>query len=472
MIFNSITFAAFLTITFIVYWLIPNKYKWISLLVANIYFYLSFDVKYLVILFVNILISYIFGILIEKHQKKKMLLIISLLLCLSSLLICKYLNFSLEVFNGIGIKFPNTTLKLLLPIGISFYTFEIVSYLVDVYKGMIKAERHFGYYATYVSFFPTISSGPIEKARDLIPQIKNNKIFKYEDGTYGLKLIAWGLFKKIVIADNLAIYVDTVFNGLHDYIGLNFVFIMVFYTIQIYCDFSGYSDMARGTAKLLGFDITINFKSPYFSTSIKEFWSRWHVSLTNWLREYIYIPLGGNRKGTIRRYINIIIVFFVSGLWHGANYTFIVWGLIHALLQIIETIFDIKPYKNKKSIVYWSRILITFVLISISWVFFRAETIEDALFILKSIPVGISNLGQYIRTAIYSFNNTPMYVLVHFLIYVIPLFMFDFINKDNDPLEIINNKNTLFRYIFYIILILLILLFHSTAGTNFIYFKF
>lgn len=472
MVFNSISFAVFITILFTIYWFVPNRYRWIVLLFANLYFYLSFDIKYIVILAFNIIASYIFGLLIEKNKNKKSLLILSIIVCLCSLLICKYLNFSISVLNDLGIKFVDSSLKLILPVGISFYTFEIIGYLIDVYSGKTQAEKHLGYYASYVSFFPTISSGPIEKAKDFIPQIKEDKRFRYENGTYGLKLIAWGLFKKIVVADNLAIYVDTVYSGLSGYEGFNFIIIAIFYTIQIYCDFSGYSDMARGVAKLLGFNITNNFKSPYLSTTIKEFWSRWHISLTNWLREYIYIPLGGNRKGKIRRYINIIIVFFISGLWHGANYTFVVWGLIHALLQIIETILNVKPCKNMKSIVYWLRVFLMFILISISWIFFRADTLNDALFVLKSIPIGASNLKQYFITGIYSFNNTPMYVLTHFLIYFIPLFLFDLFNKEYDVLEDISKKNIVIRYGLYTVLILLILLFHSTAGTNFIYFRF
>lgn len=471
MIFNSIDFAIFLALVFIIYWSIPNKYRWILILCANIFFYLSFDIKYVLLLVLNIIMSYLCALQIEK-TKKKSILVISIILCLSSLFICKYLDFSFNVLEDIGIKFAPSSLKLILPVGISFYTFEIISYLVDVYREKMIAERNLGYYAAYVSFFPTITSGPIERANSLIPQLKNEKTFKYEEGTYGLKLIAWGLFKKIVVADNLAVYVDTVFDGLSGYLGFNFILIAIFYAIQIYCDFSGYSDMARGTAKLLGINITDNFKSPYFSTSIKDFWSRWHISLTNWLREYIYIPLGGNRKGNIRRYINILIVFLVSGLWHGASYTFIVWGLIHAILQIIETIFNIKPSNNKKSIIYWIKTLITFVLVTIAWLFFRADTISDSLYILKSIPIGITNLRQYFITGIYSFNNTPTHVLLHCLVYFIPLFIFDFFNKDMDVIEEIGKKSKPIRYTLYALLILVILLFHSTAGTNYIYFKF
>lgn len=470
MLFNSIQFGIFLTIVFFLYWFIPNKYRVFVLLIANIYFYLSFNIKYLLVLFFNIVISYLCALLLDKYRNK-VLLACSIILCTSSLLICKYLNFSFSILDDIGIKLNQSTLQILVPIGISFYTFEIISYLVDVYKNKTNCERNFIYYAVYISFFPTISSGPIERATSLIAQFKEEKTFKYEDGINSLKIIAWGLFKKIVIADNLAVYVNYVYDNLHSYSGFVLVIVAIFYTIEIYCDFSGYSDMALGVAKLLGFNITNNFRSPYFVTTIKEFWVKWHISLTNFLRDYIYIPLGGNRKGKIRKWVNILIVFLISGLWHGANYTFIVWGLIHAVCQIFEDVLHIKSSINH-GILYWLRVIWIFIIVTIAWIFFRADSLNDAIYVINNSFVGINNLHNYIVSGLYSFDKTPLYIILHLVIYLVPLFIIDWINTDGSVIKIVNNKNVIIRYALYVLLIAAILLFHCLGQVNFIYFKF
>ena len=344
MLFNSLSYAIFLPLVFIIYWLLPNKYRWILLLIASYYFYMSWNAKYVFLIFITTFTSYLCAILTEKNREhKKLILTITLIVCLGILFVFKYFNFFFESINYLlGNKLHSISLNLLLPVGISFYTFQTLSYCIDVYRGDIKAEKHFGYYATFVSFFPQLVAGPIERPDNLLPQLRKEKEFDYNKAVYGLKLMTVGFFKKIVVADNLAYYVDMVYNDLSYYQGFALVLAAFFFTIQIYCDFSGYSDIAKGSAKLLNIDLMDNFKTPYFSTTIKEFWSRWHISLSSWFKDYVYIPLGGNRCSKLRHYFNLLATFLVSGLWHGANITFVIWGGIHGLLQILEDIFHIK----------------------------------------------------------------------------------------------------------------------------------
>jgi D-alanyl-lipoteichoic acid acyltransferase DltB (MBOAT superfamily) len=262
--------------------------------------------------------------------KRKVLLLLTLSVSLGILFIFKYFNFVSESFSQIcrllSIPIHSVTLKLILPVGISFYTFQTLSYVIDVYKGKVKAEHHFGKYAAFITFFPQLVAGPIERTENLLHQINEKHFFDYEQAAYGMKLMAWGFFKKLVIADNLAVFVDLIYGNVSSYQGFSLILATVFFSIQIYCDFSGYSDIAIGTARLFGIELMTNFRSPYFSGTVKEFWSRWHISLSTWFRDYIYIPLGGNRKGRIRQYTNLMITFFASGAWHGANWTFLMWG--------------------------------------------------------------------------------------------------------------------------------------------------
>lgn len=330
MLFNSIAFAIFLPIVFIVYWFLPDKYRWIVLLVASYYFYMSWNPKYIILIMAVTFISYIASLLLEKERQfnqRKTILVGSSIICIGLLIFFKYTNFiSQSIANICGVfsvEYSPLMLNIVLPVGISFYTFQAISYIIDVYRGNIKAERHIGKYAAFVSFFPQLVAGPIERTNHLLPQIEEKHEFNYSQATYGLKLMAWGFFKKIVIADTLSKYVSAVFDSPRQFRGFSLVLATLFFSIQIYCDFSGYSDIAVGTAKLFGIDLMTNFKSPYFSCSIKEFWSRWHISLSTWFRDYVYIPLGGNR---VRHKLNLLITFLVSGLWHGANWTFVIWG--------------------------------------------------------------------------------------------------------------------------------------------------
>lgn len=331
MLFNSLSFAVFLPIVFGLYWGIPQKYRWIVLFVSSCYFYMSWNVKYIVLIMFTTCVSYISALLIKKYEsKKKLLMCVTLIACLGTLFFFKYFNFIIESFSEVfcffAIPLHPITLKFMLPVGISFYTFQTLSYVIDVYRGELEAEPHFGKYATFITFFPQLVAGPIERAKNLLPQICGEHKFDYVQATYGLKLMAWGFFKKLVIADNLAVSVDLIYNDIYAYSGFALIVATVFFAFQIYCDFSGYSDIAIGVAKLFGINLMSNFQSPYFSSTIKEFWSRWHISLSTWFRDYVYIPLGGNRKGRCRKYINLIITFMVSGIWHGANWTFVLWG--------------------------------------------------------------------------------------------------------------------------------------------------
>lgn len=333
MLFNSLAFLLFLPIVFALYWLIPQKERWILLLVASYYFYMSWNPKYVVLILGTTLVSYVAGLLLEKTDKqqvKKMIVVIALIVSLGELFILKYFNFAFasvcSVLTHFSIHLSPITLQLMLPVGISFYTFQTLGYVIDVYRGDIKAEHHFGYYATFVSFFPQLVAGPIERTGNLLAQIKSTKKFNQSQAIDGTKVIVWGYFKKMVIADFISGFVDQIYGDLGDYTGFALVMAIFLFTIQIYCDFSGYSNIAQGSAKLLGIDLMTNFKSPYFSTSVKEFWRRWHISLSTWFRDYVYIPLGGSHCGKMRQNINLLITFLVSGLWHGASWTFVFWG--------------------------------------------------------------------------------------------------------------------------------------------------
>lgn len=333
MLFNSFQFAIFLPIVFMLYWALPNKFRWILMLMASYYFYMSWNSKYVILILSTTLISYLSAIIIEKQnmvQWKRCTLTCAAIICLGVLFFFKYFNFTSEFVTDLlsffSIQINPVTLDLILPVGISFYTFQTLSYVIDVYKGEIEAEHHFGKYATFVSFFPQLVAGPIERTDSLLPQIKEEHKFDYDLASYGLKQMAWGYFKKIVIAETISQYAGKVYDNPQFFHGFSLVLAILLFSLQIYCDFSGYSDIAIGTAKLFGINLMTNFKSPYFSQSIREFWSRWHISLSSWFRDYVYIPLGGNRVGKIRNAINLMITFLVSGLWHGAKWTYVVWG--------------------------------------------------------------------------------------------------------------------------------------------------
>ncbi|WP_281754180.1 MBOAT family O-acyltransferase [Neptunitalea chrysea] len=319
-----------------------------------------------------------------EQKKRKLYLVSSVIINFGILFVFKYYNFITEsVFNvldsaGVRVHFPE--FKLLLPVGISFYTFQAVGYTIDVYRKELKHETHFGKYALFVSFFPQLVAGPIERATNLLPQFRKEIKFDYRMAIDGTKLIIWGYFMKVVVADRMAVYTDTIYSNIGGHSAITIIVGTIFFAFQIYCDFGGYSSIAIGCAKIMGFDLMTNFKRPYFAQTPVEFWRRWHISLSTWFKDYVYIPLGGNRVSKTRKYYNLFITFLVSGLWHGANWTFVIWGGVNGIYQIVYSILNIKPSKNVKNVfVYLFNISTNFVLICFSWIFFRANSMSDAI---------------------------------------------------------------------------------------------
>ena len=399
MIFNSSTFLLFFFVVVTIYFLLPYRAKWIFLLAASYYFYMSWKPGYALLIAISTIITYFTGIKmgqkpVQKNRLKYLILSIVLNLCLLGTF--KYFNFfslSLHaVLSRFNLLYDAAELKIILPVGISFYTFQALSYSIDVYRGDKKPEHHFGIYALYVSFFPQLVAGPIERSTRLLAQFFRKHEFDYDRVVSGLRLMGWGFFKKVVVADRLAIIVNPIYDDPQQYHGITLIIATFFFAYQIYCDFSGYSDIAIGSARVLGYDLIKNFNQPYLSKSIPDFWRRWHISLSTWFRDYVYIPLGGNRVGKWRWYWNIIIVFLLSGLWHGANWTFVIWGLLHGIYMLcsvwsqklrskIIILAGMNRFPKLQSTI---QVLITFSLVCSAWVLFRAESLNDAAYIYRS----------------------------------------------------------------------------------------
>ncbi len=403
MLFNSINFALFLPIVFVLYWFVFNKYLRIQnylLLIASYFFYACWDYRFLFLLMFSTLLDYYTGLKMENAPSKyfrKIWLVISVGINLGFLAIFKYYDFFVlsfaEALDMFGLKVHPTTLNIILPVGISFYTFHGLSYVIDIYNQRIHAEKNFVEYAVFVSFFPLLVAGPIERATHLLPQIKVERTFKYSKAVNGLRQILWGLFKKIVIADNCAAIANDIFNNYQDASGSTLLVGSFLFAIQIYGDFSGYSDIALGTARLFGIELLRNFAYPYFSRDIAEFWRRWHISLSTWFRDYLYIPLGGSKGGIGVKIRNTFIIFIVSGFWHGANWTFIIWGLLNALYFLpllvsgknrvnLHVVAEGKLFPSFKEAI---QISFTFLLTILAWIFFRSETVAQAFHILANI---------------------------------------------------------------------------------------
>lgn len=394
MLFNSIEFLLFLPFVFVVYWAYPNKWKWFPLLLFSYYFYAYWNWQLVFLILLTTAVSYICGLVLGKFSEnakvKKACLVVTLVVCFGILLFFKYFGFLHEIIKDIIVSFggsrPTGYFVILLPVGISFYTFQTASYVIDVYRGSIQPEKHFGYYALFVSFFPQLVAGPIERPQDLLPQLRDqNKSVKAVDYSGAFRIMLIGFFKKIAVADIIGIFANATYNDMAQANGLMVLVSTLLFAFQIYGDFSGYSDIAVGTAKLFGINLTENFDSPYKAKSIKEFWNRWHISLSKWLRDYIYFPLGGSRVKKWRWAANILVVFFVSGLWHGANYTFVVWGLLHAVFQIIGVLTQTLRRKCKQKLHMTDTkaesilaTVCTFALVCFAWIFFRVDSIADA----------------------------------------------------------------------------------------------
>jgi alginate O-acetyltransferase complex protein AlgI len=503
MLFNSVSFLIFFPIVTTIYFLLPQKFRWIHLLTSSCFFYMLFIPAYIIILFITISIDYLAGIYIERSEgkKRKYFLIISIVSTCLVLFFFKYFNFFNDNFRAIAgflhLNYPIPILNIILPIGLSFHTFQSLSYVIEVYRGNQKTEKHFGIYALYVMFYPQLVAGPIERPQNLLHQFYEKHKFDYERVIDGLKLMLWGFFKKIVIADRLAIVVNQIYNDPHQYEGVQLIVATIFFAFQIYCDFSGYSDIAIGSAKVMGFNLMINFRKPYFSQSVSEFWKKWHISLTTWFRDYLFFPLSFAISWRIRKervltiksdlFIYIVasaITWFITGLWHGANWTFVIWGGLNGFFLVLESLL----YKNSNdpNILIKSRyqvkklfkIVITFCLISVGWVFFRAANLNDSFYILthlfsgiKDFILNISDLG-YISGVLSSFgvNRFEFFLSFFFIGFLI---LTELINYDLSFFERIKAFPVYFRWIVYYFVIGILVFFGTFNSTQqFIYFQF
>lgn len=481
MLFNSIDFAVFLPIVFILYWFICRTIKQqnVLLFVASFIFYGWWNWRFLFFIAISTIIDYFIALKLDEEivlRKRKIYLWISMVSNLGMLFYFKYTNFFIQSFVD-GFLFFNhpldiKSLNIILPVGISFYTFQTMSYTIDVYQRKMNSTNDFIAFGAFVSFFPQLVAGPIERASNLLPQFFKSRSFNYENASLGMRQILWGLFKKIVIADNCAEIVNLVYNNSASHSGSTLLIATVLFSFQIYGDFSGYSDIAIGTSRLFGFSLMKNFAFPYFSRDTAEFWRRWHISLTTWFRDYIYFPLGGSKGNLALKFRNTIIVFLISGFWHGANWTFIFWGLLNALYFLPLLIRD----KNRinlgtvaegnffPSLWDFSRILRTFSLISISWIFFRAENLQQAFEIIRKI------FSPNILNKITISNPSHLIPMFMFLI----LFCFvEWLGRNEEfALEKIPLKNSILRWSYYSFMIILVGLFGQTNETPFIYFQF
>ena len=482
MLFNSLTFLVFFVVVTGLYFLLPHRFRWFLLLLASCFFYMFFKPVYILILFGTIIIDCYAGIKLEEIQdkkKKKFFLILSLIANIGVLVVFKYFNFINEnisqVLVHVGVQNPIPFLKILLPIGLSFHTFQAMSYTIEVYRGNQKAERHFGIYALYVMFYPQLVAGPIERPQNILHQFRIQHNFEYANVSAGLKLMLWGFFKKLVIADRLAIGVDEVYNHLDSYTGIALILATVFFSIQIYCDFSGYSDIAIGAAKIMGFTLMVNFNRPYASRSISEFWTRWHISLSSWFKDYLYIPLGGNRVKVSRLYFNLFIVFMISGLWHGASWTFIIWGALHGIYLIFALITKnigvrISDFFKKLKLSFLVNafnIGFVFALITFAWLFFRAKTTHDAFYVVKHL-LDIHSINM--AKDIYLNNGQDFFVTSIFVIFFMEVVQY--INSNYRNL-LFKHPSVIVRWGFCISLIIMICVFgiyHNDS--EFIYFQF
>ncbi|GAA4434234.1 MBOAT family protein [Pontibacter saemangeumensis] len=495
MLFNSFEFLVFFPTVALLYFLFPYRFRWVLLLIASYTFYMFWRVDYAIILVISTLIDYGCSRMMDKYpeeerDKRKPWLWVSMLSNLGILFTFKYYNFfntaAKDLAEVLGVGYAAPAFELLLPMGISFYTFQTMSYTIDVYYGRIKAEKHLGIFALFVIFFPQLVAGPIERAGNLLDQLRKKHDFNYQRVTDGLKLMAWGLFKKVVIADRLAVMVNQVYNNPTDYEGIPLIIATVFFAFQIYCDFSGYSDIAIGSAQVMGFRLMENFRRPYFSKSIREFWGRWHISLSTWFRDYLYIPLGGNRVLKWRWYYNIFIVFLVSGLWHGANWTFIVWGALHGFYQV----FGFLTSKRRDMLVrkigldrhedFYRVVQVgtTFALVCFAWIYFRANSIGDAWYITTHIFSGLAESAKAIVSNVDFARLKLLYIgqqIEHYALaicFILILVLAELFQRKKSLRSAMSNASIIYRWGLTYALIITIILFGVYESNAFIYFQF
>ena len=478
MLFNSFEYLIFLPIVVILYNFLPLKFKNIFLLLASLTFYSFWNVKYTFLMVFSIFATYITGLYIEKNRgnikKMKLAVFLCFFINLGILFVFKYFNFFADLLNNLSDNNFNIAIDVLLPVGISFYTFQALGYTIDVYRKDIHAEENFIDYALFVSFFPQLVAGPIERSVNLLPQIKKIKKFSYDNLVRGLILFGYGMFLKLIIADRAAILVNEVFGNYKTFSREILIISGILFTLQIYCDFYSYSIMAKGSAKILGIDLMDNFKEPLLSKSITEFWRRWHISLSTWFKDYLYIPLGGNRKGKFRKYINLLVVFLTSGLWHGAELSFVLWGLIHGVFNVIENIFGINKKSKRNILVDTVRRLITFIIVVFAFIYFRAENIHHGNEYLLAIINNKGSLNLMDDLSKTSFGISNIYPL---LVGILVLFVFDLLKYNKINLsEAILKLILPIRWLIYLAFIFAIIVFGiygpEFSESAFIYFQF
>ena len=512
MLFNSVAFLIFFPVVTTTYFLLPHRFRWMLLLAASCYFYMAFIPKYILILAVTITVDYFAGLGLERFEgrKKRWTLMASIFTNIGMLAFFKYFNFANEnlamLAKFIDWNYPIHSLSIILPIGLSFHTFQSLSYTIEVYRGHQKAERHFGYLALYVMYYPQLVAGPIERPQNILHQLHKEQHFEYQRVTDGLKWMAWGMFKKVVIADRMVLFVNPVYHDPTHHNGPALVFATLAFAIQIYCDFSGYSDIALGSAQVMGVKLMKNFNHPYLARSISEFWRRWHISLSTWFRDYVYIPLGGNRVAKPRWAFNLFITFLISGLWHGANWTYILWGALHGSYLVLSILTE--PFWNSLSaLLRLDRLprlkiaistLTTFFLVTFAWIFFRAASLGDALYIVRHLASGWpAYLAQSWQVFQAAFQNTAQrgpYSIVNALFTILApltdesrtvialtafalviLIVMEVLQYRINFLEQLHQKPVYLRRIVYASLLTVILIFgtsYASVQQAFIYFQF
>ncbi len=484
MLFNSLEYLFFLPVVFTLYWLLRKQLKAQNffILAVSYFFYGCWDWRFLSLIIISSLTDFLVGMRLGKTENSgeaKALLMLSLAVNLGFLLVFKYFNFFIDSFvdlvSVIGMKPSISTLSIVLPVGISFYTFQTLSYTIDVYRKKLEPSKDIVNFFAYVAFFPQLVAGPIERASNLLPQFDRLRDFDFAQARDGMRQILWGLFKKVVIADNCALYVDAIFAGHESLNGLILLLGAVLFAFQIYCDFSGYSDIAIGTASLLGFKLMQNFSTPYFARDIAEFWRRWHISLSTWFRDYLYIPLGGSRVGQALQIRNIFAIFLVSGFWHGANFTFIIWGLIHSLLYLPQMLMKtnrkflgvVAEGKMFPSAYEVFRMLLTFVVVTVAWVFFRSDSVgESFTYLLRMCSFSEAGFGEVLSELMLNANLLKLVAL-----YILFMLVVEWFNRGKKHGLYLMPSNIVFRFGFYLMLCLLILEYFF-GKTSFIYFQF
>ncbi len=493
MLFNSLEFLIFFPIVVAIYFIIPRKIRYIWLLITSYYFYMGWNAKYALLIATSTIITYLSGIMMWKFKEewiRKLTVAVSFITNLGILMFFKYFDFILDNINAVlgnmGVELVSNPFDIILPVGISFYTFQALSYTMDVYRGDIEPEKNPLRYALFVSFFPQLVAGPIERSKNLLTQLRNCdkiKLWNYERVANGVVTMVWGMFMKMVIADRVAIFVNAVYDNLHAVGTVETIAAAVAFSLQIYCDFASYSTIAIGAAKVMGFELMENFNTPYFSSTIQEFWRRWHVSLSSWFKDYLYIPLGGNRKGTVRKYANLMITFLVSGLWHGASWNFVIWGFLNGFYQVLGSI--TRPYRDGfkkicgvKTEVFshkFGQILFTFALTTLTWVFFRATTIEEAFYFFERMtywnPWVIFNEGLFA----FGLDRVEMNVLLVGVVILILIDLLRYIKKKQFS-DFMMEQNLWFRWVVVMFMIMACIV-YGVYGVNFdssqfIYFQF